>query len=405
MRARFALQRSVVGAEPRPRTLRRAGASVVGGVLLGCLSSGPELHEAMLLDGERFNAERDSLAGKVATISGYLISASMVGDALCVKVLVDETLRRAPETLIARNAEGPPSESEVAEAGDETGRTSTGAARQDAAPVRALESPAADTQRAPAAPGLGGFLGRLAPRAWTVGLPVDPWLVAPRDARAQPAPPAGSADGSDPGQGAPDEALSELEADGEAVGAPARAVGSLPEEAFLAYAPHLRAELARAEAHLVMSGELLEPSDVAVVQACRHPPTRTNRRAARHALQWLAPLKKPERVERAPTLDSLRTELQLLYLARSWGYGWTDLAWEEIRVTGAVLGTDDGFENEVIGGVDMIAYIVGIHDPHRRTWLYIDLTFGDSVAKEAVVKLFSEQAPEAIRRAGGAALR
>jgi hypothetical protein len=48
---------------------------------------------------------------------------------------------------------------------------------------------------------------------------------------------------------------------------------------------------------------------------------------------------------------------------------------------------------------------VGIHDPHRRTWLYIDLTFGDSVAKEAVVKLFSEQAPEAIRRAGGAALR
>ena len=57
-----------------------------------------------------------------------------------------------------------------------------------------------------------------------------------------------------------------------------------------------------------------------------------------------------------------------------------------------------------MGGVDMVPYVVGVHDPHRRSWLFIDLTFDDSVTKEVVFKVLGDQA-DLFKRAGKAALR
>jgi hypothetical protein len=182
-------------------------------------------------------------------------------------------------------------------------------------------------------------------------------------------------------------------------------VGAVAESKFApASETDLRAELELAEAYAAARDTDHRVQRAVVVHACKRPPTRANKKAAKHALEWLQPLKKPERITRAPTLASLRRELQLFYLERSRAYDWTDLEWTEVTLTGTLLGRGAVFEDEVMGGVDMVPYVVGVHDPHRRSWLFIDLTFDDSVAKEVVFKLFGDQAG-LLRKAGGAALK
>lgn len=84
------------------------------------------------------------------------------------------------------------------------------------------------------------------------------------------------------------------------------------------------------------------------------PPISSNKKAIEHALEWLDPLKKPERIENAPNIESLRRELQLFYLERSHRYDWVQLPWEEIVLTGVLLSEDAEFEDEIVGGVDLV---------------------------------------------------
>ena len=117
-------------------------------------------------------------------------------------------------------------------------------------------------------------------------------------------------------------------------------------------------------------------------------------------MEWLEPLAKPQRIQSAPTLSSLRRELQLFYLKRSQAYGWEPLASEEVLLTGTLLKRDSAFEDEILSGVDFIPDSLGIHDPLRDTWLVIDLSFQESVPKE----LLLEQVPAFFGRAGRTAV-
>ena len=69
--------------------------------LLACAGMPQRPTEALRLNSYRLQTDRDDLAGQVTTVSGYLVSTSIIGDDVCLKVLVDETLRFAPELLIA----------------------------------------------------------------------------------------------------------------------------------------------------------------------------------------------------------------------------------------------------------------------------------------------------------------
>jgi hypothetical protein len=172
--------------------------------------------------------------------------------------------------------------------------------------------------------------------------------------------------------------------------------------------PDLRQELARAETYLGEGGSLRPAASLrqaAVIQACRLPPTRTNRKALEHAFEWLKPLQKPERIERAPSLATVRRELQLFYLERSREYHWARLDWEEVVLTGVLLDPEDLFEQEVIGGVDMIPYALGIHDPQRGRWLVLDLSTGDSYSKELMTDVLRDLPPTVLKKAGSTALR
>jgi hypothetical protein len=323
-------------------------------LLFGCSTVDHPPTTALRLGAAEFQAQRPSLAGELATVSGFLVSAGFTGDNLCLKVLVDDDLRTGPDLMIARRGlpRAPASVDASEGAEPEPFKPS---------PVRTREAPAATD-----------WLARVVPRVWGTSL-VDAWMLASRP---------------------------EPRADTRSA-----RVGAVAESKFApASETDLRAELELAEAYAAARDTDHRVQRAVVVHACKRPPTRANKKAAKHALEWLQPLKKPERITRAPTLASLRRELQLFYLERSRAYDWTDLEWTEVTLTGTLLGRGAVFEDEVMGGVDMVPYVVGVHDPHRRSWLFIDLTFDDSVAKEVVFKLFGDQAG-LLRKAGGAALK
>ncbi len=314
-------------------------------LLLGCVSGDPPPREAIRLGALEFQGRRLALEGQLATLSGFLISAGFTGDDICLKILVDDELRAGPDLMIARRGR--------------LTRPTIAPHSEDAIPGQPEPKRESVPQR--------DWFASVLPGVFSVAVN-DAWMSAPR--------PGPAAEPVSPGP------------------APARRPPP----------PTLRSELELAEAYLA-SKRSAEPGQRAVVvHACKRPPTRANKKAALHALEWLEPLKKPDRVTRAPTLQALRRELQLFYLERSRNYDWTELEWAEVTLTGTLLGREARFEDEVMGGVDMIPYVVGVHDPHRRSWLFIDLTFDDSVTKEVVFKLLGDQA-DLFKRAGKAALK
>ncbi|MEE8556909.1 MAG: hypothetical protein V3T14_03380 [Myxococcota bacterium] len=329
------------------------------GLALACASR--PVSEAVRVDSYELQVERKAHAGELRTVSGYLVSAGTVGEDVCFKVLVDETLRFAPQLLIAQRGQAgePPSEL-------------TGSYRRADPRTRATGLP--HERAAASTAGLLSWFGGILPERWSAEIPPD-YRMTPSPSK-------------------PPEPRAPSRSDG-----PAKKEREAPLD--------LRVQLARAEAQLIG----YEPKPVSalrqatVIQACWRAPTRSNRETIKHALEWLAPLEKPERVRRAPTLAALRRELQIFYLTRSREYGWAPLAWEEITLTGELLGEGAVYEEEVLSGVDLVPYILGIHDPQRESWLFLDLTTGDSLPREIFLNLLQEGAPGVLRKAGGAALR
>ena len=76
-----------------------------------------------------------------------------------------------------------------------------------------------------------------------------------------------------------------------------------------------------------------------------------------------------------------------------------DLPWDEIVLTGVMLGPDGVFEEEIVGGVDLVPYLVAIHDPQRDRWLVLDLTFNDGVAKAVMLEVLQKRVPGLLGRA------
>ncbi len=319
---------------------RRFGfASTLFGILVlaACATSPPSSSEAIRVNSARLQSDRHVLAGTVATVPGYLVSARMIGDNVCFKVLVDETLRFAPELLIANSGQATDPTMDLIETYqrvDPRLRT-TGAL---GAPLREVDVRIES----------GAVISDLATRA--------------SESR-------------------------------EATG-----------KATLDRQRDLQRELTIADIHVAGSTHAATPSRATVIQACKRPPTKGNEKAVRHALEWLDPLKKPERIENAPNIEALRRELQLFYLERSRRYGWARLPWDEILLTGVLLDEAAAFEEEIVGGVDFEPFLVGIHDAQRGRWLVLDLTFNDGVTKELMLEVFGKQVPGLLKRAGKGAV-
>ncbi len=260
--------------------LRGLSAGVVAAALLACAAFREPEPEPIQVSSRHLLDQRDSLTGKVASVSGYLVSAETIADRICLKVLVDETLRTAPSLFI--------------------------------------ESRRREAELGPAWPLAGGYT-----------------------------------------------------------------------------------EERQRELRVAMETD----SDAVVIQACKLPPTDGNERAIRHALEWLAPLQKPERVENAPDIASLRRELQFFYVERSRAYGWTPLSGEEVVITGTLVDGSTASEAEILAGIDLVPTLVGIHDPQRGRWLVIDLSFDDSIAKEMTLGVFRSHLPRLFKGTTRAALK
>ncbi len=72
---------------------------VVASILLASCATKPG-SEAVRVNSHRLQSDRERLAGRIIAVPGYLVSTRTIGKAVCFKVLVDETLRFAPELLI-----------------------------------------------------------------------------------------------------------------------------------------------------------------------------------------------------------------------------------------------------------------------------------------------------------------
>ncbi len=297
------------------------------------------------MNSARLQSDRHLLAGSIATLPGYLVSARMIGDNVCFKVLVDETLRFAPELLIANSGQ----------ATDPTADLIETYQRVDPRPR---------TTRA-----LGASRREVDVRLESEVAPSD---LATRAAESEKASPS-----------------SRVHQTGKAT---------------LDRQSDLQRELTIADTQVAGSAHAATPSRATVIQACKRPPTKGNEKAVRHALEWLDPLKKPERIENAPNIEALRRELQLFYLERSRRYGWARLPWDEILLTGVLLDEAAAFEEEIVGGVDFEPFLVGIHDAQRGRWLVLDLTFNDGVTKELMLEVFGKQVPGLLKRAGKGAV-
>ena len=327
------------------------------GLALACASR--PVSEAVRVDSYDLQVERKAHSGELRTVSGYLISAGPVEEDICFKVLLDKTLRFAPQLLIAQRGR----------AGEPPGEL-RGSYRRADPRTRARALP--NERSAASTAGLLGWFGGILPERWSAEIP-STYRMTPSPSK-------------------PPEPRAPSRSD-----APTKREREAPLD--------LRVELARAEAQLMGHEPVSALRQATVIQACWRAPTRSNRETVKHALEWLAPLEKPERVRRAPTLAALRRELQIFYLTRSREYGWAPLAWGEITLTGELLGEGAVYEEEVLSGVDLIPYILGIHDPQRESWMLLDLTTGDSLPREILVNLLREGAPGVLRKAGGAALR
>ena len=300
---------------------RGLGAGVVAGALAACSSFGEPAPEPIRVSSQRLVEHRDSLIGKIASVSGYLVSAETIADRICLKVLVDETLRAAPTILIERRR------------------------REEVGQVWSLAEAYTDERH--------------------------------RELRV------------------------EMEAESNAGLAATSADQLVTPDLQL----DLHTELLRADAPRLGAGASVRRNQAVVIQACKRPPTDGNERAIRHALEWLAPLEKPERVENAPDLASLRRELQLFYVERSRAYDWTPLSGEEVIVTGTLVGGNGAPEDEILAGIDLVPSLVGIHDPQRGRWLVIDLSFDDSIAKEMTLGVFRSHLPRLFKGTTRAALK
>lgn len=351
-------------------------------LLPACSTPTSPFSDALPVSSYELVAEREALSGELTSVSGHLISAQTIGKNICLKVLVDETFRFAP-TLVIENrgwATEPPLDLKQVYERSHQRRLAPNRPKEAVRPEVAAEpdeEPPARNQASAL-----GWMGRLLPHAWSAGLPSSQRLEARVDESRAAAP----APLRTPARPVP--APLETRSPGDKLGE-----------------PDLRVELARAEAFLRGHAPAVVRRQAVVIQACRRPPTRANRKALEHALQWLKPLKKPERIESAPSLSTVRQELQLFYLERSREYDWAPLTWEEIALTGVLLGPEEVFEEEVIGGVDMVPYALGVHDPQRGRWMFLDLSSGDSYSKELVIDLLRDVPTRVLRKAGNAAVR
>ena len=301
--------------------LRGLSAGVVAGALAACGTFSNPKPEPIQVNSQRLVDHRASLAGKVASISGYLVAADTIADRICLRVLVNETLRAAPMLLIER---------------------------------RRREADVGQT-----------------------------WSLA---------------------EAYTGESHRELRVEMETDSNAELAIASADPLVRQGIQIDLRTELLRADAASLGAGAP-RPNRAVVIQACKLPPTDGNERAIQHALEWLAPLKKPERVEKAPDIASLRRELQLFYVERSGTYDWTPLAGEEVVVTGTLVDGETASEDEILAGIDLVPSLVGIHDPQRGRWLVIDLNFDDSIAKELTVGVFRSHLPRLFKGTTKAALK
>ena len=209
-----------------------------------CATSPPSSSEAIRLNSSRLQSDRHLLAGAIATVPGYLVSARMIGDNVCFKVLVDETLRFAPELLIENFGQA--------------------------------KDPTTD---------LMNTYQRVDPRLRTPGA-----LDASRrdvDIRLE--------------SGAATSDLAYRAAESGKVSPSLRLHQT--GKATLARQSDLQRELTIADTHVVGLAHAATPSRATVIQACKRPPTEANEKAVRHALEWLDPLKKPACIENAPILN------------------------------------------------------------------------------------------------------
>lgn len=297
-------------------------------LLAACATRSPTSSEPVRVNSSSLQTDRHLLAGTIATVPGYLVSARMIGGNVCFRVLVDETLRFAPELLIenaGRATEPTPDLKQTYQRADPRVR----ARRAQGEPRRELEIQLESEVE------LGG-----------------PWPTPENESTAR------------------TYALLESHDTGAAVVEPLS---------------RTRRELARADDRVAAGVPSGSVRRAAVIQACKRPPTSANKEAVKHALEWLDPLEKPARIENAPDLASLRRELQLFYLERSRLYGWARIPWDEVVLTGVVLSEDAIFEDEIVGGVDLVPYLVRVYDAQRSRWLILDLTFNDGVAKELML--------------------
>ncbi len=302
--------------------LRGLSVGVVAAALAACSSFGGPEPEPIHVSSQRLLDHRDSLAGKVASVSGYLVSAETIADRICLRVLVDETLHVAPTQLI------------------EHWKRET-----DAGQVWALAQTYTDERH--------------------------------RDLRV------------------------EMEAES-AAELPAASADPLVKQDLQI---DLHTALLRAGAAGLGPAAPARPNRAIVIQACKRPPTDGNERAIRHALEWLAPLKKPERVVNAPDIASLRRELQLFYVERSRAYGWSPLSGEEVVVTGTLVDGSSASKDEILAGIDLVPALVGIHDPQRGRWLVIDMSFEDSIAKELTLGVIRSHLPRLLKGTTRVALK
>jgi hypothetical protein len=359
----------------RARSLGLFAAALAAGLFLACATQTRRPHDAVRLNSYRLQADREDLSGELSSVTGYLISAGTIGHHVCLKVLVDETLRFAPDLLIANQGWATQPSPDLQQIYRHADPRSRAVEEKPRALTVSVEEETESSESRP----LLSWMGRLLP--WTAGVPSGHRFPTPKPLATRPKAPA-------PRAGTPH--------------AGAETAPPLPRDPEVSL--DLRLELKRAEAYLEGQRPAIGLDPAIVLQACKSPPTRSNRKALQHALLWLEPLRKPERIVHAPSLTTLRRELQLHYLEQSRNYEWAPLAWNEVVLTGRLLDRDAIFEGEVIGGVDMIPYVLGVRDAQRNTWLFIDLSSGESVSKEFMMDVLREGAPRMLRKAGGAAL-
>ena len=81
--------------------LRGLSVGVVAAALAACSSFGGPEPEPIQVSSQRLLDHRDSLAGKVASVSGYLVSAETIADRICLRAVMHGE-QQVFETMVTR---------------------------------------------------------------------------------------------------------------------------------------------------------------------------------------------------------------------------------------------------------------------------------------------------------------